>query len=209
MEIIDISRTLNADTAVWPGDTPFRRVMTAALQRQDSVNLSTLTLSSHTGTHLDAPAHFAADGQTTDALPLLPYWGLAQVVTVFKDAGPLDTADFSHVRLGAAPRLLVHSVASRLAPDEFPTAFVYPTPDLAAFLATMSIILFGSDAPSMDAVDSTMLPGHHALRSHGISILEGLDLTGVADGIYELVALPLKIEGGDGSPVRAALRRLE
>lgn len=206
MPIIDISRLLNADTAVWPGDTRFQKVTQAALARGDSVNLTTLTLSAHTGSHIDAPLHYAADGQATDVLDLNPYWGPAQVVTVFQDAGPLYPGDLGHARIGAAPRLLIRSVASRLAPDEFPQAFVYPTAELVEFLQELGVILLGSDTPSMDAVDSKTLPGHHALDRAGIAILEGLDLTNAPDGLYDFVALPLKIAGGDGSPVRAALR---
>jgi arylformamidase len=102
--------------------------------------------------------------------------------------------------------LLVHSVASAKPVDQFPTQFVYPSPELADFMAEHGIVLFGSDAPSMDDMASKTLPGHKALRRHRIAILEGLLLTDVPDGTYELIALPLKIEGGDGSPVRAILR---
>jgi arylformamidase len=104
---------------------------------------------------------------------------------------------------------LVHSVASDLPQTVFPQAFVYPSPALAAHLAQAGVILFGSDGPSMDAQDSKTLEGHHALRAHGIAILEWLDLSQTPDGLYELVALPLKIAGGDGSPVRAALRIMQ
>ena len=166
-------------------------------------------MSAHTGTHADAPAHFAEDGLQIDQVRLAAYWGPAQVVTVTKPAGPLTPADLAGIDLSRAPRLLVHTRASTLDPAIFPTAFVYPAPETAALLAAHGIMLFGSDAPSMDDASSTTLPGHHALRRHGIAILEGLQLDHVADGVYELVALPLKIAGGDGSPVRAALRTLD
>jgi arylformamidase len=103
-------------------------------------------------------------------------------------------------------RLLVHSTASAKPAGQFPTEFVYPSPELAEVMAAHSLVLFGSDAPSMDDMHSKTLPGHKALRRHRIAILEGLLLTGVPDGTYELIALPLKIAGGDGSPVRAILR---
>jgi arylformamidase len=173
-----------------------------------SVNLTTLTLSAHTGAHADAPYHFAADGATLEQVDLAPYWGPAQVVTVARQAGALTPEDFAHVDLAAAPRLLVRSMASSADPAHFPTAIVYPGPALIAVLAQHGIVLYGADAPSMDAIDSKTLPGHHALRRHGIAILEGLDLTHAPDGLYELAALPLKIASGDGSPVRAVLRTL-
>jgi len=171
-----------------------------------SVNLTTLTLSAHTGSHADAPYHYSDDGATLEAVSLEPFWGSAQVVTVQKEGGALTPDDFAGYDLGRAPRLLVHSRASELDPTRFPDRYVYPSPELAAYLGEHGVILYGSDAPSMDAVDSKRLPGHNALDEQGIAILEGLDLSQAADGLYELVALPLKIGGGDGSPVRAALR---
>lgn len=207
--IIDISRTLSPAIAVWPGDTCFSIATTMSLAEGASVNLTTLRLSAHTGSHVDAPYHFLEEGTAMDALPLAPFWGPAQVVTIQQQEGGLLPEAFAGYDLGRAPRLLVHSPASALDPRVFPPAFVYPTPELAAFLQQHGVILYGTDGPSMDPESSKVLAGHHALAAHGISILEGLDLSEVEDGIYELVALPLKIAGGDGSPVRAALRPLD
>lgn len=209
MTIIDISRTLSAEIAVWPGDTPFQMRTTMRQAEGASVNLTTLTLSAHTGSHADAPYHYTDDGTTLEGVALEPFWGAAQVVTVQKEGGPLTPDDFTGYDLSRAPRLLVHSAASELNPTRFPEQYVYPSPELAAFLGERGVILYGTDAPSMDAVDSQRLPGHNALDQQGIAILEGLDLSRAADGVYELVALPLKIADGDGSPVRAALRSIE
>ncbi len=170
------------------------------------VNLSTLMLSSHTGTHADAPFHFQRSGATMEQAALDVYWGPAQVVTVRKPAGPLEPQDMQHVDLSLAPRLLVRSAAGLISSDLFPSKFVYPTPGVVSVLANAGIVLYGADTPSMDAADSKELPGHNALLAAGIAILEGLDLRVAPDGVYELVALPLKIAGGDGSPVRAVLR---
>ncbi|MDX1686861.1 MAG: cyclase family protein [Candidatus Promineifilaceae bacterium] len=209
MTIIDISRTLSAEIAVWPGDTPFQMRTTMRQAEGASVNLTTLTLSAHTGSHADAPYHYTDDGTTLEGVALEPFWGAAQVVTVQKEGGPLTPDDFTGYDLSRAPRLLVHSAASELNPTRFPEQYVYPSPELAAFLGERGVILYGTDAPSMDAVDSQRLPGHNALDQQGIAILEGLDLSRAADGVYELVSLPLKIADGDGSPVRAALRSIE
>ena len=206
--IIDISRTLSPAIAVWPGDTPFNLRTTLALSDGATVNLTTLTVSAHTGTHIDAPYHFQQEGQTVEALPLETYWGPAQVVSIQQQEGALSPEAFAGYDLTRAPRLLVRTPASERDPREFSGKFVYPSPELAAYLHEQGIILYGCDAPSMDAVDSQSLPGHHALQANGIAILEGLDLSRVEDGLYELVSLPLKIAGGDGSPVRAALRAL-
>ena len=204
--IIDISRTLESTLAVWPGDRRFRLKQSLQIAEGASVNLTQLALSAHTGSHVDAPYHFAEDGATLEAIALEPFWGPTQVVRVGKADGPLMPEDFATYDLGQAPRLLVRSEASQVDPAVFPERFVYPSPELAAYLKIQGVILYGTDGPSMDAVDSKDLPGHHALLANGIAILEWLDLSQVEDGIYELAALPLKIAGGDGSPVRAALR---
>ena len=206
MTIIDISRTLTPSLAVWPGSDPF--AIQTVLRKRDgaSVNLTNLALNAHTGSHADAPYHFDDAGVTLEKVDLRPFWGLAQVVTVHKNAGPLFPADFAAFDLSRAPRLLVRTPIGRLPHEQFPDAIPHPSPELADFLGSQGIILYGTDAPSMDAVDSQELPGHHAMLRNQIAILEGLDLTHAPDGLYELVALPLKIAGGDGSPVRAALK---
>jgi arylformamidase len=206
--LIDISRTLEPSLAVWPGDTPFARRTVLSMAEGAFVNLSTLTLSSHTGAHVDAPFHVQRSGVTIEHLALDAYWGPAQVVTVHKPTGSLAPEDLGHVNLSLAPRLLVRSTGSTAPHDVFPAEFVYPSPLLAEVLGRAGIVLYGSDTPSMDHADSKDLSGHNALLAAGIAILEGLDLRAAPDGVYELVALPLKIAGGDGSPVRAALRTL-
>ncbi len=208
MAVYDISRTLNPALAPWPGDTAFRLEPMLERRRGASVNLTTLTISAHFGTHMDAPHHFTDGAATVEGLDLAVYWGRAQVVTVEQTEGPLLPGAFARVDLSLAPRLLVHSRASHLDPTRFPASYVYPDPSLAGHLAAAGVILYGADAPSMDHAESKTLPGHNALLAAGVAILEGLDLSRVPDGLYELVALPLKIEGGDGSPVRAALRTL-
>ena len=205
---LDISRALKAGMAVWPGDTAYAMKQTMAIVQGESVNLTTLTLSAHTGSHVDAPLHFVAGGAAVDELDLTPYWGMVQVVTVVKPGGPLFPVDFSEYDLGRAPRLLVRSPASISDPHVFPEQFVYPSPVLADYLGRLGLILYGTDAPSMDPADSKTLAGHQALQRNHIAILEWLDLSQAADGFYELVALPLKITGGDGSPVRAVLKKI-
>lgn len=207
-EVIDISRTLSQEIAVWPGDTPFSRIRSLKIESGDSVNLSSLSLSAHCGTHVDAPFHFDPSGSTIEKLDLSPFWGPAQVVEVKRSHGPLFPEDLGHVDWLKASRILVKSPASYLPPDQFPEEIVYPSPALAEWLGQQGVSLYGTDAPSMDALDSKTLPGHHALHRLRISILEGLQLAAVEEGLYELVALPLKINLGDGSPVRAVLRSL-
>lgn len=207
--IIDISRKIAPDTAVWPGDTPFQKQTILSIKAGELVNLTTLHLSAHTASHADAPFHVVDQGKTIDQVDLLPYWGLAQVVTIENADGPLMPGDFSEYDLSLAPRLLVRTPAGKFPNDLFPETIPYPSPALADHLSAAGVLLYGTDTPSMDALDSDTFPGHHAMINNGIAILEGLDLSRAEDGLYELSALPLNIVGGDGSPVRAALRRLD
>lgn len=208
MRILDISRTLGPGMTVWPGDTAYQIERVLNLDQGETVNLTTLTMSAHTGTHVDAPLHFTEGGQAIDELDLELYWGAAQVVTSAKRAGPLEPEDLEGYDISRARRLLVRSEAGDDSPDQFPEAYAYPSPALAEYLGNLGICLYGSDGPSMDDANSKSLDGHHALRRQNIAILEWLDLKKVPDGIYELVAMPLKIAGGDGSPVRAVLRTM-
>ena len=208
-KLYDISRAMHAAMAVWPGDDAFELRRTGHIADGSPVNVSTLSLSAHTGTHVDAPYHFEDDAPTLDKVDLSAYWGPAQVVTVNKNSGPLTPDDFAGYDLGRAPRLLIHSPNSEADPNVFPNGFVPPSPALADHLGRLGIVLYGADAPSMDPQNSKDLAGHHALQRNNILILEGLDLSDVPDGLYELVALPLKLIDGDGSPVRAVLRTLE
>jgi len=204
--LYDITRTMFAGMSVWPGDAPFELEPTGSIAEDSTVNVTRLGMGAHTGTHVDAPYHFTNDGTTMEQIDPAVYWGPAQVVTVEKASGPLTPADLAGYDLGRAPRLLVHSRASEADPRVFPQEFIYPGPELADYLGAFGIILYGTDAPSVDAADSKTLDGHHALLRNNIFILEGLDLSDVPDGVYELAAFPLKILGGDGSPVRAVLR---
>ena len=207
--LYDISRAIHTEMAVWPGDPAFELRRVGKIADGSAVNVSALNLGAHTGSHVDAPYHFEDDALPLDKVDLSVYWGPAQVVTVNKPSGPLTPADFAAYDLGRAPRLLVHSPNSEADPNVFPSGFVHPSPELADYLGQLGIVLYGADAPSMDPQDSKDLAGHHALQRNNILILEGLDLNGVPDGVYELAALPLKLIDGDGSPVRAVLRALE
>jgi arylformamidase len=206
--LYDISRTLSSRISTWPGTTPFSVRQTLSLSSGDSVNVGRLEMSIHTGTHVDAPYHYRAHGEKSDQLDLAVFWGRAQVVTVGKSSGALELEDLDGIDLRLAPRLLLHTSASQIPSEVFPTEIVYPSVRLVEALAASGILLLGTDAPSVDALKDRQLPIHSALYQKGISILEGLNLKGVPDGLYELSALPLKIAQGDGSPVRAVLRQI-
>jgi arylformamidase len=204
--VFDISRTISPALAVWPGDTPFS--FEHVLRKADgaAVNLTTLTLSSHTGSHADAPYHMADDDLHPADLPLEPYLGPAHVVTLARRSGGMVPADFAERDLAGMQRLLVHTWVSDLPDDQWPDDFPYPTLEMVDWLAERGVVLLGLDCPSMDRADSEELPCHHRLRQAGVATLETLCFKGIPDGVYELIALPLKLAGVCGSPVRAVLR---
>lgn len=206
--IYDITRLVTPSLPVWPGDTPFSAAHMMRLSDGAAVNLTTLTLSAHTGTHADAYYHFADGAAHPAAMPLEAYIGPARVISVTKRDGALVPADFAPGALANVERLLIHSHVSDLPDDQFAETFPYLSEALIAYLAAQGTRLIGLDSPSVDAFDSKDLPCHHALRAHKMVNLECLYLRGVPDGDYELVALPLKLDAACGSPVRAILREL-
>lgn len=205
--IYDITRRVTATLPVWPGDQPFRLEHMLRIVDGASVNLTTMTTTAHLGTHADAYYHFAADGRTMADMPLDAYMGLARVVSVCKPNGPLYPVDLGDLDLADTPRLLIHTPVSDL--DEiWPEVFSYLSVELIDWLAERGVRLIGLDSPSVDAFESTDLPCHRTLQRHGMVNLESLLLRNVPDGAYELMALPLKLDGACGSPVRAVLRAL-
>lgn len=202
MALIDISRTISPATAVWPGDQNVRWTWTARLGEGDSsVNLGSIQLSTHAGTHVDAPYHVEEEGDTTDTLSLASFVGPAQVIEVGEDVSIRP----EHVRESAAERVLFKTQASALLDEEWPDSVAHLTVEAIHRLSANGVVLVGTDAPSVDPLDSSDLPAHHALLDAGIVHLEGLSLEGVSPGHYYLLALPLKIAGGDAAPVRAVL----
>lgn len=204
--ILDISRPVAAGIPVWPGDTPYEYRRTWKLGGGCPVNVGAVTMSLHTGAHTDAPYHFDDAGAPIDAVDLRRYLGPCVVVHASPAHGGLRPEDLpagTEAALRAAPRLLVRTYGER--PSGFDTHLHHLTPELADWLADRGVRLVGLDSDSMDAFDSKELPSHHRLAARGVAILEGLDLSAVAPGTYDLVALPLRLVGADASPVRAIL----
>ncbi len=208
MGIIDISRTVSTTTAVFPGDTPFSFRHALRIADGADYNLTHISMSPHTGSHADAPRHFDELGRHPAALPLEPYIGRAHVVAVRREQGGIVPGDLASCDLNGMERLLLRTWVSNLADDEWPGDFPYPTPELINFLVDRGLVLLGADFPSMDAPDSRDFVCHHLLAERGVATLENLALAGVPEGVYELVALPLKLDHVCGSPVRAVLRTL-
>jgi len=205
--IYDISPLVDPLVAVWPGDTPFSSRDLLRLEEGASVHLSSITLSCHTGAHADAPSHFMAGAPSIDAVPLLRYLGPCRLIDVRPADGVVRPADVENADFSASPRLLLRT---RETNDRtcFPATFATLSVELIEHLAARGVVLIGLDTPSVDRFDSKDLPCHKALYARGIANLESLDLTGVPEGRYELIALPLRLRGRDASPVRAILRTL-
>jgi arylformamidase len=193
-------------TPPWPGDTPFSCGWTMRLADGDSVNLSSLTMSPHVGTHADAPLHVKEGGRPSDAIPVQPFNGLVHVVDV-RDLTGVITLEMLRERLRVEEpvRVLLRTGAS-VAEGRFPDAWPWLDATAAAHLASRGLRLLGTDAPSVDARDSKSLDTHHALFDGGAQVMETLDLRDVTPGPYELRALPMRVQGLDAAPVRALLR---
>lgn len=203
----DISRVLTPRTAVFPGDTPVSVTQSLFVQRGDSCNLSSITMSVHAGTHVDAPRHYSDAGPGIDGLPLTLLIGPARVVTLAVTAA-ITLAAVQALDLRGVTRLLVHTRDSDVPDDVFDHDLVYFTPDAAAWLGRQCVRLIGTDAPSVDPVASSELAAHHAFLRYDVIIIENLCLRDVPDGDYEVMALPLRLADGDGAPARVVLRTL-
>ncbi|MFD1706274.1 arylformamidase [Siminovitchia sediminis] len=203
---IDISQPLTNEIGVWPGDTPFSFKLSATKEQTGSVNIGQITTSVHTGTHIDAPFHFSENGKKVHELDLDLYMGPARIIDV-TECEQVGRAELEPFDLEGVERLLLRTVKSRNI-KEFPKEYTVLKDDIGPFLKEKGIRLIGTDCPSVDAIDSKTLDAHHSLNDHGVYILENIVLSNVEPGDYELIALPLAIEGADGSPVRAVLRAL-
>lgn len=204
--LIDITPVVTPALAVFPGDTPPTREVLLDMRRGDNLTLSTLRTTVHLGAHVDAPSHYGADGRTIDEQPLDLYVGPCQVMRVAVERGARMavsdlTADIQ------AERLLVRT-DSYPNPEQWIDDFTAIEPALVDELRARGVRLVGIDTPSVDPGDATELTAHHRFLANDIAILEGLVLTHVEPGMYELIALPLKLQGFDASPVRAVLRSL-
>lgn len=211
--LFDISPPVDSRLAVFPGDTPPTREILLDMSRGDPITLSSLHSTVHLGAHVDAPSHYGRDGASIDDQPLDLFLGPARLVRVSLARGQVITIDGVEAALEAGdesnlPERILIATGTYPDPRVFNTDYAPVDPGLVDWLAERGVRLIGVDTPSVDASDSKTLPAHNAMLRNGMSILEGLVLAGVPDGTYELIALPLRLVGFDGSPVRAVLRTL-
>jgi arylformamidase len=202
--LYDISPPITPALAVWPGDTPPSREVLCDMRRGDNITLSTLRATVHLGAHADAPSHYGANASAIDARGLDYYLGPCQVVRVAVARGTRVTPDMVAQPI-RAERVLI-ATGTFPDPQQFTTDFASLSPELVRCLHDQRVKLVGIDTPSVDLFDSRDLPSHQAFLHCDMAILEGLVLNDVPEGVYELIALPLKLVGFDASPVRAVLR---
>ncbi len=202
----DISPTISADLPVWPGDTRFDASATWEIGNGCPVHVSRMTMTTHLGAHTDAPSHYDPAGRSIDAVGLAPYIGPCRVIHCIDAPCVLPEHVQAHLD-GVPPRVLLRTY-DRAPQTQWDAGFAAVAPETIALLAARGVVLIGTDAASLDPQDSKTLDAHNAVRTHGMAILEGVVLDDIAEGDYELVALPLKLAGMDASPVRAILRPL-
>jgi arylformamidase len=213
MEIYDVSVPLSSATPTFPGDPGIEIKQWKDLANGDAANVSLIHFGLHSGTHVDAPAHFIEGGATVENLPLQSLIGEAEVVDVAEHIQVIDEEFITSNCIRGSQRVLFKTRNSSFwsSPEEgFRIDYTYLDPAAATRLVASGIKLVGIDYLSIEGPGTEKYETHHILLSNGVVILEGLDLRRVPAGLYELICLPLRIaEGkGDGAPARTVLRTL-
>ncbi len=212
MKIYDISVLLSNKLVVWPGDKRIEIKRVASIDSGDSCNVSSIEMSAHSGTHIDAPFHFIKDGDCTDSIELGRLMGKCLVIDLEYVTNSeimvehIDSYNFSDYK-----KVLFKTKNSKLWNDNcdvFFTDFISISVDVALYLAKQKIDLVGIDYLSIESFHSKNHDFHKALLNNKIIILEGIDLSGVEAGSYDLVCLPLNLSGCDGAPARAILKEI-
>ncbi len=201
--IIDISPVVSTSLAVWPGDTPFSQKFAMRIDEGAHLELSSIQSTVHLGAHCDAPSHYIAGGQGIDQRDLSYYHGKCQIISVSIPRGKRIYPKDIPVKL-EAPRVLFKTL-SYPDPNHFNTDFNSLSPEVVQYAHEQNVVLIGLDTPSVDPFSSKKLESHKMIADYDMAILEGVVLAHVPDGIYTLIAFPLRIAGADASPVRAVL----
>lgn len=207
-EYFDISPEISQSLAVWPGDEKYRRLVNIDFKEGGNLLLSSIQTTVHLGAHTDAPNHYDPDGEGIGERKLDYYLGSCQVITVLKSPGSRILPE--DLRVGLEPvKILAQRILIKTKsfpdPNHWNSDFNSLSAELIEYLAERGVILVGIDTPSIDLFDDKLLLSHKAVYSRNLAILEGVVLDAVPDGIYTLVALPLRLKDADASPVRAIL----
>ena len=206
-KLIDISPRISSEIAVWPGDVPFRRDIALDMVEGANLTLSAMHTTLHVGAHADGPNHYTKEGVGIGERPLELYFGSCQVMTV--DIGRGMRIQPKHLMEEiSAPRLLLRT-DSFPDPNHFNEDFSSLSAPLVEHIASLGVRLVGIDTPSVDLFSDKELESHNVIAKHDMAVLEGLVLSHVPDGNYTLIALPLRLDDADASPVRAALLKAD
>lgn len=208
---IDATATLDpATTPVYAGDAPMKFDFLKDMRRGDPLTLSAFSLGAHSGTHVDAPMHFVADGAPVDRIALDALVGPARVVQIPDSVQAIDAAELARHQWRGAERVLFRTRSTErrwMSSAEFHRDFAYIAPDAAQLLADAGVKLVGIDYISAEQFGAPAPLTHRVLLGKGIPIVEGLDLTDVPAGDYDLIVLPMKVRGHEGAPARAIVRK--
>jgi arylformamidase len=207
MKLIDISVLLDEKLASYPGNTPFSIEPIKRIARGDSSNVSTLHMSAHSGTHVDAPRHFFDSAPGTEALSLEMLVGRTRVIELATRKA-VTGDDLAAFDLSEDVRVLLKTGNSRLwNSPEFHSEFIGLTESAARHLVDHGVKLVGVDYLSVEVFHTPGAPAHHVLLGAGTVVVEGLNLRDVDPGVYDMFCLPLRVSGCDGAPARVVLRR--
>lgn len=201
-KLIDITLSLDAQTLLYPGDEPLQSTQTVA----DGLAFTEVRMGMHTGTHVDAPAHFLPDGPTLGQIPLAHFHGPATVIDVPSEASEITAADLQYLALEPQRHLLLKTRNAQLLREfKFTPNYSSLQPAAAEFLLTLKPLSIGFDYYSLDPVNEAAYPAHRLCAEAGIPVYACLDLLEVAAGPYYFSGLPLKLQEAEASPVRAVL----
>ena len=207
---IDVTTTLDpATTPVYEGDAPIRFEFLKDRRKGDPLTLSAYSLGAHSGTHVDAPMHFVANGAALDQIPLDRLIGRARVLDIADSVQAIDAAELAHHQWRGARRILFRTRSSRrgwMSTPTFHRDFAYIAADAAQQLADAGVQLVGIDYLSAEQFGAPAPRAHQILLGKGIPIVEGLSLGAVREGDYDLIVLPIKVGGHEAAPARAVLR---
>ena len=207
---IDVTATLDpARTPIYEGDAPMRFDFLKNMKQGDKLTLSAYSMGAHSGTHLDAPMHFIANGAPIDQVALEPLIGAARVIAIADSVQGIDAAELNKHDWRGAKRVLFRTRSSLRGwmDSAFHRDFAFIAPDAAQLLADAGVVLVGVDYISAEQFGAAAPRTHQILLGRGIPIVEGLDLRSVQAGDYDLIVLPLKVKGHEGAPARAIMRK--
>ena len=209
-EWIDISLAINTGRIVWPGDPEVKIEKLLQIEKGDICNTRHISTPVHVGTHVDAPLHFIDGGDGIETLPLSSLAGRARVIEIANETEiPIDEIVKRNIEEGDIVLFKTVNSATYLTEEKFNENYVYLSTAAAEYLVARKISTVGIDYYSIAGVNSNLVECHQVLLGAKVTIIEGLDLSAIDEGLYDFVCLPLKIVGSDGSPARAIIRKVD